>query len=89
MAARDPVAGVTRDSAGRDARRAPGLAPTVRQDGHGGVADDLTGPAGLTARVRSHPGTGTCTADAAALAAVRAAAPSPADASCPPPSPKP
>ncbi|MFI1102320.1 CGNR zinc finger domain-containing protein [Streptomyces melanogenes] len=30
------------------------LALTVRHDGHGGVADDLSGPEGLTAWVREH-----------------------------------
>ncbi|WUH95078.1 ABATE domain-containing protein [Streptomyces sp. NBC_00433] len=57
------------------------LAVTVRHDGHGGVADDLADPAGLTGWVRAHaddlradlaagPYTAaTFTADAAALAA--------------------
>ncbi|GAA1423283.1 CGNR zinc finger domain-containing protein [Streptomyces thermospinosisporus] len=43
-----------RDANGRDTRLALDLALTVRHDGHGGVADDLTEPAGLTAWVRAH-----------------------------------
>ncbi|MEI5101059.1 CGNR zinc finger domain-containing protein [Streptomyces sp. PmtG] len=35
-------------------RLALGLAATLRHDGHGGVADDLDGPDGLTAWVREH-----------------------------------
>ncbi|SEO51745.1 Conserved protein containing a Zn-ribbon-like motif, possibly RNA-binding [Actinacidiphila rubida] len=55
------------------------LAVTIRHDGHGGVADDLAEPAGLTRWVREHAaglvpeGGGTddgYQADAAALAAV-------------------
>ncbi|MFF4272301.1 CGNR zinc finger domain-containing protein [Streptomyces sp. NPDC001536] len=43
------------DSTNRDTRLALDLALTVRHDGHGGVADDLGEPAGLTAWVRAHP----------------------------------
>ncbi|MFF1292402.1 MULTISPECIES: CGNR zinc finger domain-containing protein [unclassified Streptomyces] len=43
------------DSTDRDTRLALDLALTVRHDGHGGVADDLDEPAGLTAWVRAHP----------------------------------
>ncbi|CAL9365036.1 hypothetical protein SUDANB176_00751 [Streptomyces sp. enrichment culture] len=64
-----------RDSISRDARLALDLALTVRHDGDGGVADDLTDPAGLTAWVRAHsdavPGADRFTADAEGLAAVR------------------
>ncbi len=63
-----------REPISRDARLALDLALTVRHDG-GGVADDLTDPAGLTAWVRAHtevlPDTEGFTADAARLAAVR------------------
>jgi len=59
----------------RDARLALDLALTIRHDGHGGVADDLTDPAGLTAWVRAHPealpDTTGFVADDAHLAAVR------------------
>jgi predicted RNA-binding Zn ribbon-like protein len=62
-------------SISRDARLALDLALTIRHDGHGGVADDLTGPAGLTAWVQAHPETmpdaGRFVADDASLAAVR------------------
>ncbi|MDN3024252.1 ABATE domain-containing protein [Streptomyces sp. S.PB5] len=44
------------DSISGDARLALDLALTIRHDGHGGVADDLTDLAGLTAWVRAHPG---------------------------------
>lgn len=44
------------DSISSDARLALDLALTIRHDGHGGVADDLTDPAGLTAWVHAHPG---------------------------------
>ncbi|MDG4862345.1 CGNR zinc finger domain-containing protein [Streptomyces sp. T-3] len=51
------------------------LALTIRHDGHGGVADDLTDPEGLTAWVRAHPavlpGAERFTADADTLSAVR------------------
>ncbi|WND23254.1 CGNR zinc finger domain-containing protein [Streptomyces violaceus] len=64
-----------REPISRDARLALDLALTVRHDGDGGVADDLTDPAGLTAWVREHPealpDTEGFTADAARLAAVR------------------
>lgn len=40
-----------------DARLALDLALILRHDGHGGVADDLTDLAGLTAWVRAHPQT--------------------------------
>lgn len=58
------------------------LALTVRHDGHGGVADDLSGPDGLTTWVREHAAAldtdtdgftaGAFAADDDALAAVRA-----------------
>jgi predicted RNA-binding Zn ribbon-like protein len=64
-----------REPISRDARLALDLALTIRHDGDGGVADDLTDPAGLTAWVRAHPdvlpGAGRFAADAAQLAAVR------------------
>ncbi|OWA01901.1 hypothetical protein B9W64_33635 [Streptomyces sp. CS159] len=70
-----PIIGPMQDSPGRDTRIALGLALTLRHDGHGSVADDLTDPAGLTAWVTDHPGLVPdgegFTADAAALAAVR------------------
>ncbi|SDK17964.1 CGNR zinc finger domain-containing protein [Streptomyces indicus] len=48
------------------------LALTIRHDGHGGVADDLTDPDGLTVWVRQRlPELGEFTADAGTLAAVR------------------
>ncbi|WP_198601347.1 CGNR zinc finger domain-containing protein [Streptomyces sp. MH60] len=63
------------DSPGTDTRIALDLALTVRHDGHGGIADDLADPAGLTAWVSAHPGvlpdTAVFAADAPALAAVR------------------
>ncbi|MER6347135.1 CGNR zinc finger domain-containing protein [Streptomyces sp. NPDC001595] len=63
------------DSPRPEARLALDLALTIRHDGDGGVADDLTDPAGLTAWVRAHPATvpdpAAFTADAAALTAVR------------------
>ncbi|MEU6288145.1 CGNR zinc finger domain-containing protein [Streptomyces sp. NPDC046988] len=82
------------DSPSRDARIALDLALTVRHDGHGGVADDLADPAGLTAWVRAHPdlAADAGAVDPAAVRDVRAAAralfaravrpgePSPADA---------
>lgn len=43
------------DSLSRDARLALDLALTIRHDGHGGVADDLTDTTGLTAWVHAHP----------------------------------
>ncbi|MES4906506.1 MULTISPECIES: ABATE domain-containing protein [unclassified Streptomyces] len=61
-----------------DDRLALALAVTIRHDGNGGVADDLTAPEGLTAWVRelADPlrdalGAEDFTADAAALDAVR------------------
>ncbi|WP_329281029.1 CGNR zinc finger domain-containing protein [Streptomyces sp. NBC_01451] len=58
-----------------DARLALDLALTVRHDGDGGIADDLTDTAGLTTWVRAHrdalPGTDGFVADEAELAAVR------------------
>ncbi|MYS90771.1 MULTISPECIES: CGNR zinc finger domain-containing protein [Streptomyces] len=64
-----------REPISRDARLALELALTIRHDGNGGVADDLTDPAGLTAWVRTHsealPDAGRFTADAAQLATVR------------------
>ncbi|MGW0841543.1 CGNR zinc finger domain-containing protein [Streptomyces sp. NPDC002787] len=58
-----------------DARLALDLALTVRHDGNGGIADDLTEPTGLTAWVHAHPdalpGTSGFTADEATLTAVR------------------
>ncbi|MFI9615193.1 CGNR zinc finger domain-containing protein [Streptomyces sp. NPDC052023] len=63
------------DPTSRAAGIALDLAVTIRHDGHGGVADDLTCPEGLTAWVRAHPGTvpdaGAYTADAGTLTAVR------------------
>ncbi|WP_141310780.1 CGNR zinc finger domain-containing protein [Streptomyces spinoverrucosus] len=62
-------------SISRDARLALDLALTIRHDGHGGVADDLTDAEGLTTWVRSHPDAlpdaAPYTADAEALTAVR------------------
>ncbi|WP_371673360.1 ABATE domain-containing protein [Streptomyces sp. NBC_00289] len=55
-----------RDTITTDARLALDLALTVRHDGHGGVADDLTDPAGLTAWVHARPDT---VPDAAAFVA--------------------
>ncbi|MFJ1969873.1 CGNR zinc finger domain-containing protein [Streptomyces sp. NPDC087903] len=64
-----------RDTINTDARLALDLALTVRHDGHGGVADDLTDPAGLTAWVHAHPDTvpdaAAFVADDTALTAVR------------------
>ncbi|MFC9504511.1 CGNR zinc finger domain-containing protein [Streptomyces sp. NPDC057002] len=64
-----------REPISRDARLALDLALTVRHDGDGGVADDLTDPADLTAWVRAHaevlPDSEVVTADAERLAAVR------------------
>ncbi|MEV6612480.1 ABATE domain-containing protein [Streptomyces sp. NPDC051051] len=63
------------DALPADSRLALDLALTVRHDGHGGVADDLTDPAGLTAWVRAHadalPLAPDYAADARGLAAVR------------------
>ncbi|MHA5052222.1 CGNR zinc finger domain-containing protein [Streptomyces sp. SD15] len=63
------------DSISADTRLALDLALTIRHDGNGGVADDLTAPGGLTAWVQGHgdllPGADGFVADAATLAAVR------------------
>jgi predicted RNA-binding Zn ribbon-like protein len=63
------------DSLSRDARLALDLALTIRHDGHGGLADNLADPVGLTAWVHAHPDTvpdaARFVADDAALAAVR------------------
>ncbi|MCD9877693.1 CGNR zinc finger domain-containing protein [Streptomyces guryensis] len=63
------------ESLTRDARLALDLALTIRHDGHGGVADDLADPAGLTAWVRAHPDAvpeaAAFVADDASLTAVR------------------
>jgi len=61
------------DSITGDTRLALDLALTIRHDGHGGVADDLSDQAGLTAWVRAHPDTARpgFVAGAAELAAVR------------------
>ncbi|MGW1724165.1 CGNR zinc finger domain-containing protein [Streptomyces sp. NPDC002306] len=62
------------DTPGTDTALALDLALTLRHDGNGGIADDLTDPAGLTAWVRAHPDAvpdaAGFVADAAALAAV-------------------
>ena len=42
-----PIIGRMQDSPTRDTRIALALALTVRHDGHGGIADGLTDPAGL------------------------------------------
>ncbi|MFF8636979.1 CGNR zinc finger domain-containing protein [Streptomyces pilosus] len=64
-----------RDPISRDAQLVLDLASTLSHDGAGGVADDLTDPAGLTAWVHAHPhtlpGAGGHTADPHALTAVR------------------
>lgn len=63
------------DSISEDARLVLDLALTIRHDGHGGVADDLADPAGLTAWVHTHgdtlPGADRYVADPATLTAVR------------------
>ncbi|MFJ8024643.1 CGNR zinc finger domain-containing protein [Streptomyces sp. NPDC096311] len=63
------------DSIDADTRLALDLVLTIRHDGQGGVADDLTEPGGLTTWVRGHadllPGADAFLVDAAALAAVR------------------
>lgn len=70
-----PIIGRMQDALPADSRLALDLALTVRHDGHGGVADDLTDPAGLTAWVRAHadalPVAPGYAADARGLAAVR------------------
>lgn len=64
-----------RDSISRDTRLALDLALTIRHDGNGGVADDLTAPAALTAWVHARPdalpGAERYLADAPRLTAVR------------------
>ncbi|GGN48101.1 hypothetical protein GCM10011579_000420 [Streptomyces albiflavescens] len=63
------------DSISGDARLALDLALTIRHDGHGGVADDLADPAGLTVWLDAHrdtlPGADRFVADQATLTAVR------------------
>ncbi|MER5750169.1 CGNR zinc finger domain-containing protein [Streptomyces sp. NPDC002088] len=63
------------DSPSTDTTLALDLALTIRHDGNGGVADDLSDPAGLTAWVRAHPDAvpdaAGFVADGPALAAVR------------------
>ncbi|WP_371569716.1 CGNR zinc finger domain-containing protein [Streptomyces canus] len=63
------------DTIDRDARLTLDLALTIRHDGHGGVADDLADPVGLTAWVRDHaetlPDASHFVADEGTLAAVR------------------
>ncbi|MGW0827262.1 CGNR zinc finger domain-containing protein [Streptomyces sp. NPDC002845] len=63
------------DTISPDARLALDLALTIRHDGHGGVADDLTAPEGLTAWVRAHadtlPGADGFAPDETVLLAVR------------------
>jgi predicted RNA-binding Zn ribbon-like protein len=64
-----------RDTIDSDTRLVLDLALTVRHDGHGGVADDLSDLAGLTAWVRDHtetlPDAPDLVLDESALAAVR------------------
>ncbi|MFI9151671.1 CGNR zinc finger domain-containing protein [Streptomyces sp. NPDC053367] len=57
----------------QDAQLILDLALTLRHDGNGGVADDLTDLAGLTAWLHAHPGLTPAghTADATVLTAVR------------------
>ncbi len=50
-----PIISRMREPINRDTRLALDLALTIRHDGNGGVADDLTDPADLTAWVRAHP----------------------------------
>lgn len=75
MDGRAPIISAMDASLSRDARLALDLALTVRHDGHGGVADDLAEPTGLTAWVRAHPdvlpGSEAYVADDPALIAVR------------------
>ncbi|GAQ73455.1 CGNR zinc finger [Streptomyces turgidiscabies] len=65
---------ITNDISG-DARLALDLALTVRHDGDGGIADDLSDTVGLTTWVRAHQGSlpeaDSFVADEAALTAVR------------------
>jgi predicted RNA-binding Zn ribbon-like protein len=75
MDAGETIISSMKDSFSQDARLALDLALTIRHDGQGGVADDLTGPTGLTAWVHAHadalPGAGRFVADPATLTAVR------------------
>lgn len=50
-----PIISRRREPINRHARLALDLALTIRHDGNGGITDDLTDPAGLTAWVRAHP----------------------------------
>ncbi|MET7687715.1 ABATE domain-containing protein [Streptomyces sp. NPDC005483] len=63
------------DTINSDTRLALDLALTIRHDGHGGVADELSGLAGLTAWVREHaetlPDAADLVVDEMTLAAVR------------------
>ncbi|MFE3035040.1 CGNR zinc finger domain-containing protein [Streptomyces canus] len=63
------------DTTHHDSRLALDLALTIRHDGHGGVADDLSDLAGLTAWVREHaemvPDASELVVDEPTLAAVR------------------
>ena len=75
MGTRGPIISRMQDALPGDSRLALDLALTVRHDGHGGIADDLTDPAGLTTWVRAHaddlPLTPGYAADATGLTAVR------------------
>lgn len=75
MDAHERIISAMDDLLSRDARLALDLALTVRHDGHGGVADDLAEPTGLTAWVRAHPdvlpGSEAYVADDPALITVR------------------
>lgn len=75
MGTRVPVVDAMADSISADTRLALDLAPTIRHDGNGGVADDLTEPGGLTAWVRHRADLLTevdaFVADTATLGAVR------------------
>lgn len=70
-----PIISLMEYSISADARLALDLASTLRHDGHGGVADDLTEPVGLATWVRAHadvlPATVGHTVDEAALTSVR------------------
>lgn len=72
---RDLISSDINSDIDRDTRLALDLALTVRPDGDGGIADDLTDTAGLTTWVRAHrdtlPGTDGFVADEATLSAVR------------------
>ena len=71
----EPIISRMQEPLARDARLALDLALTICHDGHGGVADDLADPAGLTTWVRAHPETvpdaAAFVADQASLTAVR------------------